>query len=622
MRKIVLCAALVAGAGCAATGSSSPADVARPAEEAIRAEVETAIARVYPALVRIHVVWLDYRGGREQKYEASGSGALISADGLVVTNHHVAGHATLITCTLANKEEIRADLVGTDALADIAVLKLRLGERKDPNASVPVASFGDSDTLRVGDPVLAMGSPHSLSQSVTRGVVSNRDMIMPRFFGSFELDGENVGSLVKWIGHDAAIFPGNSGGPLVNLRGEIVGINEIGVGLGGAIPSNLVREIVDQLVVQKEVKRSWVGMIVQPLLRGSEMERGALVASVVEGSPADRAGLRSGDVLLTYGGEKLRGLSDLLAAFKKSAGLERVPLTLWRRGKTVELNVKPGRLGVSSDKRSAREAVLAQRELERLLRGIREGTKAFPALPGTRWEVESLARMFSARGLAVEKLLGSAASEQRLRELLASGALAEYRYLHFATHGVPNLERAFDSALLLSRDRLPDPLDAVLSGGELVDGNITAAEILRTWTLNADLVVLSACQTAVGRYAGGEGYLGFAQALLLSGARSVVLSLWKVDDIATMLLMTRFYENLLGARAGLGAGMPKAEALREAQRWLRALTRDEVEKTPAKLPRGERGKVRERTRAGASRTTHPYEHPYYWAAFILIGDPD
>ncbi len=225
-------------------------------------------------------------------------------------------------------------------------------------------------------------------------------------------------------------------------------------------------------------------------------------------------------------------------------------------------------------------------------------------------------------GLAVEKLLGSAASEQRLRELLAGGALATYRYLHFATHGVPNLQRAFDSALILSRDRLPDPLDAVLSGGELVDGNITAAEILRTWTLSADLVVLSACQTAVGRYAGGEGYLGFAQALLLSGAQSVVLSLWKVDDIATMLLMTRFYENLLGARAGLVEGMPKAEALREAQRWLRALTRDEVEKTLAKLPRGERGKVRQRTPTGTSRTSHPYEHPYYWAAFILIGDPD
>ena len=318
---------------------------------------------------------------------------------------------------------------------------------------------------------------------------------------------------------------------------------------------------------------------------------------------------------------KLRGISDLPAAFKKRVGRERVPLSLWRRGKTMELSVRPGRLGVSSDKRPAREAVLAQREFERLWREIRKGSKAPPSLPGTRWEVEAIAQMFSARGLAVEKLLGSAASEQRLRELLANGALAKYRYLHFATHGVPNVERAFDSALLLSRDRLPDPLDAVLTGRELVDGNITAAEILRSWTLNADLVVLSACQTAVGRYAGGEGYLGFAQALLLSGARSVVLSLWKVDDTATMLLMTRFYENLLGARPGLRE-MPKAEALREAQRWLRTRTRDEVKKRIAKLPRSERATVRERTPTGVSRKTRPYEHPYYWAAFILIGDPD
>src|SRR5439155_5747850 len=131
-------------------------------------------------------------------------------------------------------------------------------------APVPVAAFGDSDSLRVGDRVMAMGSPLALSQSVTLGIVSNKDLILPeRFLGSFELDGENVGSLVKWIGHDAQIFPGNSGGPLVNLKGEIVGINEIALGLSGAIPSSLAKSVVRDLEGCGECRRSWIGLEVQ-----------------------------------------------------------------------------------------------------------------------------------------------------------------------------------------------------------------------------------------------------------------------------------------------------------------------------------------------------------------------
>ena len=136
--------------------------------------------------------------------------------------------------------------VGTDAMTDIAVIKLA------PRAAgpYPSVSFGDSDAARVGDNVLAMGSPRSLSQSVTSGIVSNTEMVMPRRMGmgNFELDGEDVGTLVKWIAHDAVIYPGNSGGPLVNLRGEIVGINEISLGLGGAIPGNLAKKSAEDLI--------------------------------------------------------------------------------------------------------------------------------------------------------------------------------------------------------------------------------------------------------------------------------------------------------------------------------------------------------------------------------------
>src|SRR5262249_36648980 len=153
-------------------------------------------------------------------------------------------------------------LVGSDALADIAIIRLQ-SDAMGKDKPLPVASFGDSDRLKVGDRVLAMGSPRALSQSVTMGIVSNLEMTLPRMtFGSFRLDGEEVGSLVKWIGHDAQIFPGNSGGPLVNLDGQIIGINDISAGLGGAIPGNLAREIADQLIQYGEVKRSWLGVSV------------------------------------------------------------------------------------------------------------------------------------------------------------------------------------------------------------------------------------------------------------------------------------------------------------------------------------------------------------------------
>jgi serine protease Do len=142
--------------------------------------------------------------------QAVGSGAIISKDGYLVTNHHVAGHGARMVCTLWNRQEVDAELVGTDPLTDISVLKLHPDE---PMTFQP-AAFGDSSLMRVGDTVLAMGSPMALSQSVTLGIVSNNEMVMARAFGGgMQLDGEDVGSLVKWIGHDAAIYGGNSGAP-------------------------------------------------------------------------------------------------------------------------------------------------------------------------------------------------------------------------------------------------------------------------------------------------------------------------------------------------------------------------------------------------------------------------
>lgn len=269
-------------------------------------DVSAAIAKMYPTLVRIHVVMEEGANGRMKKQQGSGSGAIISEDGYVLTNHHVAGRGTRFLCTLSNREEVDAHLVGTDALSDLAVIKLDLSTRRDPDAPLAVAEFGDSDALQVGDPVLAMGSPGGLSQSITRGIVANTAMIVPRNQISMTLDGEKVGELVRWIGHDAVIFGGNSGGPLVNLQGEIVGVNEVGIAsLGGAIPSNLAKEVAAELIEHGHVTRGWIGVETQPHLRSTPDAKGVLVADVWEGSPAGRAGIEPGDHLLSYDGEAL-----------------------------------------------------------------------------------------------------------------------------------------------------------------------------------------------------------------------------------------------------------------------------------------------------------------------------
>ncbi len=344
-------------------------------------------------------------------------------------------------------------------------------------------------------------------------------------------------------------------------------------------------------------------------------DHGVLLTLVLPDGNAYKAGLRSGDVLLRYGEHELKTFAD----FKPAASGEPVPVRVWRDGKTLAVRLPAGKLGVAASREPAAEAIHQQRELDGALAG-RTRDKIKP-LPGSRYEVKSVQALFPRATV----LLGSEASEQKLDELAEHHRLQDYRVLHFATHGQMDANAASRSALLLARDKLPDATQQARLGRKIYDGRLTVAEIA-AWQLDADLVTLSACETALGPYGGGEGLLGFSQVLFQKGARSLLLSLWKVDDTATALLMTRFYENWLGKRKELKEAMPKAEALREAKNWLRTLHRLERDTLASNLVKGElRGTVvpgKPVVPLTKEAADMPYAHPRYWAAFILLGDPE
>jgi CHAT domain-containing protein len=350
---------------------------------------------------------------------------------------------------------------------------------------------------------------------------------------------------------------------------------------------------------------------------------GVMLSAVVPGGIAALAGLQPGDVLLKVGKEKVASFDDLVAALKQPLPLD---LLVWRDGKEIDRRLTVGgRLGIAVDKRPARDAVLARRkEQERFAsRGD------WKQLPGTRVEMELLKGMVARHTL----LAGKDATEQRLEEMADKGELKKSRLLHLATHGEPNKDVPLQSALILSQHKTPtldENLARAKAGKRELTNRLTVESVLRTWKLDADLVTLSACETGIGGDGGGEGMLGFAQALLQKGARSVLLSRWKVDDAATSLLMWRFYQNVLGQRDDKKPAMKRADALHEAKAWLRKLPRSEAEKALAKItdsiPRGERGKVGrlpdKKGDAPKEKDDLPFEQPYYWAAFVLIGDPD
>ncbi len=317
-----------------------------PAPGQLQQQVLEARDKVMPALVHIEPVRTIFSTGEKRHTLVTGSGFIFSQDGYILTNHHVIENAEKVTCTLSNKKKLSAEIIGSDPSTDVAVLKLNREEWG--NQPLPYAELGNSDSLEVGQFVLALGSPLGLSRSVSMGVISSID----RYF-------EDRGSMISpynlWIQTDAAINPGNSGGPLINLNGEVVGINARGVflaqNLGFAIPINLAREISEKLLAGNSIRRSWVGLELQPVKELKEYLKepdlsGVLVAGLDPHSPGEKAGFEAGDVIASINQVSIHASfeEDLPAVRKIIADLpveQPAIFEIWRRGTIKKITVSP-----------------------------------------------------------------------------------------------------------------------------------------------------------------------------------------------------------------------------------------------------------------------------------------
>ncbi len=280
---------------------------------------------------------------QERKSSALGSGFIIDEKGIVVTNNHVIQDAEDIVVRVNGDREYKANVIGADPLMDIAVLQLETEDKFTP------VKFGDSDKARIGDWVIAIGNPFGLGGTVTAGIISarNRSIGLSRY--------------EDFIQTDASINSGNSGGPLFDMEGNVIGINTAilgrngSIGIGFSIPANSATTVIDQLIEFGETKRGWLGVRIQDVTKEiAEVEqldeaRGALVASVAENSPSDQAGIKAGDIILEFNGVKINQMKELPAIVAKTKVGKKVEVKVWRNKKEILKDVILGRLETSED---------------------------------------------------------------------------------------------------------------------------------------------------------------------------------------------------------------------------------------------------------------------------------
>ena len=278
-----------------------------------------------------------------RKATALGSGFIIDKKGIVITNNHVIQDSEDIVVIVGGDKEYKAKIIGADPLSDIAVLQI---ESKDK--FVPV-NFGNSDKARIGDWVIAIGNPFGLGGTVTSGIISarNRSIGLSRY--------------EDYIQTDASINTGNSGGPLFDMNGEVIGINTAilgkggSVGIGFSIPSNSAKKVIDQLIEFGETKRGWLGVRIQVVTKEiADVEklgkpRGALVASVADKSPSDKAGIKDGDIILEFNGTKIKEMKELPKIVAQTEVGKTVEVKIWRNKKEIVKKIKLGRLETSDD---------------------------------------------------------------------------------------------------------------------------------------------------------------------------------------------------------------------------------------------------------------------------------
>ncbi len=312
----------------------------------------------------------DFERPTERKASSLGSGFIIKDNGTVITNNHVIANAEDILVRVGDKE-YKADVVGADPYMDIAVLKMKTKEKFN------TVKFGDSDKARVGDWAVAIGNPFGLGGTVTAGIISarNRDINLTRYD--------------DFIQTDASINQGNSGGPLFNLEGEVIGINTAiiapgqsgSIGIGFAIPANAASNVIDQLIEFGETKRGWLGVRIQEVTKEiADVEKlkkpeGALVASVGQNSPADKAGIKAGDIILEFDGKKIDTMRTLPKVVANTKVGKSVQLKIWRNKKSISKRLILGRLESSEEfKEKKTKVVKKEIEIETLKITVRDIT--------------------------------------------------------------------------------------------------------------------------------------------------------------------------------------------------------------------------------------------------------